>query len=266
MCLGAKSSCYDVPFTAKMSSSRDNVTRNPVQELAELGVERTGRQGDSALQLPEFSQVEDVPKGWRARFRNTNLYKIVHGSDLAAADVDAVVGSLGVVASLLLTVPFSLMGSLNMAFWDNLAAALKACGPPNTFTAEMVFRTVYEPLNALLYFSMGSILLCVLYYVLRPTAKDADARDKLFASWWSRGRFAFLLLVTFEISAVVCAFTLFNVLVPGQWLVGFSSTICDHSSSPFGVRTDTDKRYMTAVAGGMTPILILVGISIFVML
>lgn len=197
---------------------------------------------------------------------HTNLGKFYSGSDLTVGDADAAVNTLGVVAALLLTVPFSLIGSLNNGFWDGLQQALAACGHTTEFTARIVFDTVYQPLNALMYFSMGTILLATLYYVLRPTAKEEKERDELFRLWWRRGRIAFLVMISFVISAVVCAFTVYNVLVPGQWLVGFSADVCEHSISHFGIHTATDRRYMVAVAGGMAPILLLVALSGWLML
>jgi hypothetical protein len=174
-------------------------------------------------------------------------------SSLTTEDADNAVNTMALVAALLLTIPFSLVGSLNQEYWDDLAETINGCKPavPAESSPQAVFMTVFRPLNALVYFSMGAIMLAVFYFLLRPSEND------MFEAWWKRGRFALALILVSAVSAVVCAFTVYNTLVAGQVFMGFSDNICEIAR----VEGATYERYLAAVIGGMFTIIILVVVA-----
>ena len=74
-------------------------------------------------------------------------------------------------------------------------------------------------------------------------------------------RISVALLFAFTVGAVVCAFTVFNILVAGQWYMNFSDRICE------SVITDKlSSHFLEAVVGGMTTVVLIIAFSAFMML
>lgn len=193
------------------------------------------------------------------RLTKGNLTKFWKGDSVRVQDSDAVVNTMALVAALLLTIPFSLVGSLNTSYWDEVLANLQAC-PDHLilpFTPAEAFSFLHallvNPLCAIVYLAMGSILTAVFYYVLRP------GEDLEFREWWSRGRWGLGLIFACTIAGVVCAFILFNVLVPARTLVGSSADLCASLSPgrPYGP--------LATAEGGMAAVLALVFFAALIM-
>ncbi len=173
------------------------------------------------------------------RFRR--LKQFAKGEDLKPADADGAVNTMALVAALLLTVPFSIIGSLTNAFWDTHEALISMC-PRAALSAHTRHAQVEIALCGLMYTTMACIIVAAGYSVLRP------ADEPEFRAWWKRGRFVMLFMFLSVVTAIVCAFTVFNSLVPTSILVGFSQDVCSGGSS-----------YASAM-GAMSALLILVGI------
>ena len=192
---------------------------------------------------------------WKHRFYRSNLLKFVQGRELETAEADAAMNTLALVAALLLTIPFSLIGGMNQQYWVQLASALSGCGHVE-LTARRMYAAIFNPLAALVYFSMGAIVMTVFYYLLRPNSDE-------FPAWWRRGgRYGVFLVFCFVGAAVVCTFTEFNTVVAMQFYMGFTVDLCDIANMtgpPYA-------RYLTAVLGGMSVVILLMVVSIIFML
>ncbi len=64
------------------------------------------------------------------------------GVGLDYTDADNAVNTVTLVAALMLTIPFSVMGTFGNQFWDQLQQDLSVCNPPNDRYANVVYREV----------------------------------------------------------------------------------------------------------------------------
>jgi hypothetical protein len=197
-------------------------------------------QSQRAIRVPSSDPAQ--PKAIRFR----RLKQFMNGEDLKPADADGAVNTMALVAALLLTVPFSIIGSLTSDFWDAYEALVNAC-PNALLSAHTRHAQVEGALCGVMYTSMACIMVAAGYSVLRPTDEPE------FRAWWKRGRFVMLFMFLSVVTAVVCAFTVFNSLVPTSILVGFTQDVCSGNS------------YNSAM-GAMSALLIIVGICYAVML
>ena len=181
------------------------------------------------------------------RFLRCNLMKLVKGEDLSAEDADTAVNTLTLVCALILTIPFSVMGSIGRDFWENSAATALTC-PQASRAPDFMRHSLTQALttmHAMTYSSIGAIVLAVGYYLLRPKADD------VFQDWWSRGRFPVIFILCLTATAVVATMTLYGQLVAYQLLVGFNSDLCA-ALVPFPNNASTSmmRQYITTMCTG----------------
>ena len=143
--------------------------------------------------------------------------------------------------ALVLTIPFSVMGSLGYEFWDWLEDTLDACGS-NEF--DYLYRTVFSRLLACLTSSVIVLILAVLYYLLRPADQTS------FQKWWNRGKWVKMMMVMGTVISVLVTYFIFSILL--TTFVSSTDRLCDHWDDP-------DAFY---IAGTLTWLAFILGIVI----
>ena len=164
---------------------------------------------------------------YRYRVANSALLKFKSGEGIDADTADTAVGTFTLVNALLLTIPFSLVGSLGNSYWDWLQELFETCPHSaalgnNTF--EGIYVGVFNQLVGTFYACISCLLLASFYYLLRPKA------EKDFRLWWPRGRWVFGMLLIGTILSVVICLTLAGTLVTGFWYFTPTSYRCDDHS------------------------------------
>jgi hypothetical protein len=177
----------------------------------------------------------------RYRFLHSGLWKLTTGEGLSYEDADTTVNTLTLVAALLLTIPFSLVGTLTVEFWQGLQEELAACpAPQHPGYASKMYHESRDTLSCMTYTCIGAIIVAVMYYILRPK-NDAD-----FGKWWSHGRWGVFVLCGMTASAVVATMTLYGTLVGASVLMRFPGDICVQAARPH-----LEPIYQRIVAGGV---------------
>lgn len=202
-------------------------------------------------------QIDDAPL-WdkvKRKFTHGNLAKFLgtgaQGSTLSSSDADSIVNTMALVGALILTIPFGIIGSLNTGFWDALRDTMSAAKCPPILGDERadfdtIYKNIVQTLCVLVYMAMGSLLMSVVYYTVRPSDDDE------FDEWWPKGRWAVGFIFACTVSGVVCTFCLFNYLVPAQWFVAGTPEVCASTNYK------NVHEYYSSVVGGMVPIIVLV--------
>ena len=129
---------------------------------------------------------------------------------LQASDVDMAVNLFTLVSTLVLTIPFGLMGSLTNSYWDWLSAEVDNClyateTYPNGYW-QIIYEQVINNIFASIYTALVGIVLSVFYYLLRPSDQDD------FVHWWSRGKYIVVFIFANATCSVVTIVNLFNAL------------------------------------------------------
>jgi hypothetical protein len=158
----------------------------------------------------------------RNRFLRSGLWKLITGEGLSYEDADTAVNTFTLVAALLLTIPFSLVGNLSVEFWQAYEDELAACpGPVDMTFAKEMARLVSNILSCVTYACIGAIINAVFYYVLRPKEDDD------FSQWWSHGRWGVLVLFILTATAVIGTMTLYGTIVGAEVMVRYPKDICN---------------------------------------
>jgi hypothetical protein len=163
----------------------------------------------------------------RHRFVHSGLWKLSTGEGLSYEDADTTVNTLTLVAALLLTIPFSLIGNLTVEFWQGVEDELIACpAPQHPEYAAYVYNQARDTLSCMTYSCIGAIINAVFYYILRPK------HDEDFSKWWSHGRWGVFVLTGMTAAAVIATMTLYGTLVGASVLLRFPGDICIQAARP----------------------------------
>lgn len=106
--------------------------------------------------------------------------------------------------ALVLTIPFSLVTSFNFEYWNHIEELSRSCSHESGITYPVVLTQFRNDFITIIYGSTMSLILILLYYVLRPRNKEA-----LFVRWWRTGGNNILpLLCVLTITVIVALMTL----------------------------------------------------------
>ena len=146
--------------------------------------------------------------------------------ETSAEHADTMVNLFTLAATLLLTCPYALMGSLQTDSWTALKSNLATCASNpwtgatpwdaaevNRYIADVIYPSVANSLLAAIYFSLFTIVVSCVYYMTRPNgSKDAtDSSKKMFATWWQRGRALLFCICCGMTASLVAVLTFSNV-------------------------------------------------------
>lgn len=140
----------------------------------------------------------------KKRWLESNLRSLVYTAP-APEDSDAVVNSTAIIAALLLTLPYSVVGNLTPDFFQNLQSTFSC--DENAYNVKGASTTLVRCLVSLVIPCLYVLVSTMLYYVFRP--KDPSK----FIPWWPRTKFVLLFQVLAVIAAAYAAwFLLQNML------------------------------------------------------
>jgi hypothetical protein len=147
-------------------------------------------------------------------------------AESTATHADTIVNLFTLGATLLLTCPYALMGSLQTGAWDGLATNLASCaanpwtgslpwgaGEVERYIATNIYPSVANSLLASVYSSFFTIIVSIFYYMTRPNG-DKDASEdskKLFVNWWPRGRVLLFFICCGMVASLVSVLIFSNV-------------------------------------------------------
>ena len=168
--------------------------------------------------------------GINSRFRYGhfgNLFSSVpHDAENTATHADTIVNLFTLGATLLLTCPYALMGSLQTSAWGDLRVNLASCasnpwngstpwgfGEVDAYVSSTIYPSVANTLLASIYSSFLTIIISIFYYMTRPNGgKDASLTSKeLFKNWWPRGRVLLFFICCGMMASLVSVLTFSNV-------------------------------------------------------
>lgn len=162
---------------------------------------------DKEIEFDNYEEKTDFAsfsEYWSYRWQRSNLNKFYLGIGLAKDDVDSAVNALAVVDALILTIPFSLIGSLGSSYWEDYFYKLDLSCQKHGHDA--VYIAIISCLYSTAYCSLISLIIAILYYFLRPSGK-------YFTQWWMRGRYALLFLFLGTVGSIVSMLVVFGMLM-----------------------------------------------------
>ena len=123
--------------------------------------------------------------------------------------------AMSTINALILTIPFSIVSSLNFEYWDALKTNIIDCSDMDYDYTEVNLIT---PLYVCVSSSILSLIFAMMYYFLRP--------KEHFADWWRyRGKWSVAMTLLLTVIAVVVILTIFATLM--GWYVSSSDGICE---------------------------------------
>lgn len=151
-------------------------------------------------------------RGFLVRTKRSRLFSMFFykNDDVSVEEVDLIVNTITLVNALILTVPFGIMTSLTTSSMDEFKSNVLQClVEEETSTkkglrlktqsdVEGVIKEQYSWMTkstlVSVYLPLISLILAVLYYVVRPSKGNKDEENKEFSEWWKRGRLIVLKL------------------------------------------------------------------------
>jgi hypothetical protein len=130
--------------------------------------------------------------------------------DVSVDEVDLIVNTVTLVNALILTVPFGIMTSLTSSSMDEFKSNVLQCLVEGETSTQkgLQFKTQSDVEVAIeeqyswmtkstlvsIYLPLISLILAVLYYLVRPSKGNNGEENKQFSEWWGRGRLIVLKL------------------------------------------------------------------------
>ena len=190
-------------------------------------------------------EKESIGARLKAKYEKSSINKYLVGDGLTSDDVDTTMNTLALINALILTIPYSLAGSLDNQYWDWLQSTYASsecsdqCGKNdanNCFTSAR--QATLNSLFASVYSSIAVLCIVAVYYILRPTTSDkseddskpessgqsrrpslieaaeleAKMRVARFGNWWKQGRYVILIVFLFTFVSVTSVLTIFGAL------------------------------------------------------
>jgi hypothetical protein len=138
------------------------------------------------------------------RINNSNLKKYYLGRGLSIEEADEVVNSFALINALVLTIPFSILASYSDSFWDWLNENNDQCdGNSYQKVADLLLNTLY----ATAYSSMTSLIIAILYYILRPKNKE------YFKIWYGHAKWAIFIMFFMTATGIIIIIIIMIIII-----------------------------------------------------
>ena len=151
--------------------------------------------------------------------------RILSGENIDSEQLDSAVNAMALICALTLTIPYSLMSSLDQGFWDWIYEVSVDCPLYDYHTAH---NQIVGNIRAAIFFPTYGLIFSTFYYLLKP--KD-------IRKWWPRGRIFFVLLCCFTATTVTALLLLSNTFI--AWYMVSSYDFCTQSTWSGQVVTTT---------------------------
>ena len=228
---GSKNTAMSALNTFASSSNHEVST----PELAEIAKVATKALKEISDIISKGQKKEEkpwtAPGFWdlKARYEYSNLSKMINGSDITPDDADTAVNTFTLVSALLLAIPFGILTAVNKDFWDSLFSSLSACSEFTPSEVDDLWLSIYSGIVTLIYgcayCAMISIILAVLYYLLRPSEEEK------FHRWWTRGKYVVAFIFGGTVVTVIFALTFVGNMM--GYYANSSSRMCHISDRYF---------------------------------
>jgi hypothetical protein len=224
--------------TAMSSLNSNNLSSShevSTQELAEIAKVATKALKEIAEIISKGEKKEEKP--WKpigfwdlkGRYEYSNLNKMINGSDITPDDADTAVNTFTLVSALLLAIPFGILTAVDTGYWDSLKVSLSACEDFTSSEVDELWLSIYNGIVNLIYgcayCAMISIILAVLYYLLRP------GEEEKFHRWWARGKYVVAFIFVGTVVTVIFALTFVGNMM--GYFANSSSRMCNISERYF---------------------------------
>lgn len=199
-----------------LSLSQDDSTSNSQDEQDE--------QDEDKLDIHE--KMREKMSRVRTRYENSALPMYIEGRNVTVEHIDTAVNTLTVVDTLVLTIPFGLVGIYTSSYWDWLEAMpcnIEGALMPLTNEAPFTYyhRQVITQMWIIFTSSVTGIVLSMFYYLLRPPNGAGS-----FEGWWHRGKYAFFLMFLCAVIPVVTVLNNAGSMLNG-WVMVSSGQFCN---------------------------------------
>jgi len=146
-------------------------------------------------------------RGFFVRAKRSRLFSMFfyENDNVSVDEVDLIVNTITLVNALILTVPFGIMTSLSSSSMDEFKSNVLQCLVEEETSTQtgMRFKTQSDVERSIeeqyfwmtkstlvsVYVPLISLILAVLYYLVRPSKGNNGEENKEFSEWWKRGRF-----------------------------------------------------------------------------
>ena len=166
------------------------------------------------LNIMFFVDINDQGDYIKYRAKFSNVAKYTSGENLNVEDADNVMAQLSVVNTLILTIPYGIIGNLNYEYFDWLQETIEDC---DNMDWETLAWNMVAPLYTTVTASVLAVVLTVLYYMFRP--------KNIFRTWWHyRGKYSVGFTMLLTVIATLSTLTLFASLM--GWYSSATSELC----------------------------------------
>jgi hypothetical protein len=140
------------------------------------------------------------------------LYEFLMRSKVEPEECDNKFNALGLITALILTIPFSLLPSLDFNYWQNTKAYIfDNCGDDATNAWDTInfnYPVILNNLGGAAVSAAASLSIVGFYYTLKPSDHE------VFNKWWKVSKYAFVLCLLLTITSVVC---IFDFYIAFEW-------------------------------------------------
>lgn len=188
---------HDIEAFAQSDIKKDADQQTTQKKNDDEGIAKSFDDYEVVSNFPSYS------KYWSYRFQRSNMKKMLNGADLRVEESDDAVNVLSLVNALVLTVPFSIISTLNNDFWQGFFSIDFGGCDVETRSHDLIYRNTIDYIYGCAYSAMTSLIIAIIYYFLRP-------KGKYFHEWWSRGRWSLLLIFVGTAASIVSLLVLFG--------------------------------------------------------
>lgn len=155
------------------------------------------------------------------RLKDNNLREMFVGHEVVGEEVDNVVNTLTLMNALILTIPYSLMSAADHNYWDWVQQTLDECESKSFSFGEdfWIFKNSY---NAVVYSTMSSLVMSLIYYLLKPRQLAK------FRRWWKHARYVILMTLVGTVCSVVSLVAVSCWLF--AWFIIPTNMLCEYNS------------------------------------
>ena len=131
------------------------------------------------------------------------------------------------VNALVLTIPFGMITDFSFEYWEQIEVLANGCSKESGITYPYVLTQFRNDFITIIYGSTMSLILILLYYVLRPRNNEA-----LFMRWWRTGGNNILpVLCILTITVIVALLTLSSHLLKFNFVP--AESFCHSPNVPY---------------------------------
>lgn len=200
-------------------ATKDCIRKRTLDVIAPIGISKdlwdALSHEEKVLILPKLKNLESM--GHKSR-----VIRFFHGD--GGTDPEPAINAMALICALVLSVPYSVLMTIDSNFLESLKAAFEQCEINNFDTAHRLFL---ENCSGAIYSCIIGLSMASLYYMFKPQKSE-------LISWMRvKGKVLVCLILICTITAIVTAMNLAGLLIPYYSTILDEEYFCDQTTAEY---------------------------------